>query len=198
MTRATRMVMRIGVAAAVLAAVTPSLAWAAEGMPQLNFANPLTVAQAVWLLVIFGGLYMLVKDWGLPQVAAVVDARNASITADLEAARQAKVAGDAAVAELNAVTRKAQADAQGQINDAVTRAKQAAAAQAAEANARLEAQLAEAEKQIHAARTAAMGALREVADETCHLILGRLLGGVPDRAATNAAVGDAIAARGLG
>ncbi len=194
----TRMRRPVAMAVALVAAVTPSMAFAAEGMPQLNFANPLTTAQAVWLLVIFGGLYMLLKDWGLPQVAAVVDARNASILADLEAAKQAKAAGDAAVAELTALTRQAQAEAQGQVNDAVTRARQEAAAKAAEANARLERQLAEAEKQIHAARTAAMGALRDVADETCHLILGRLLGDSPDRDATSVAVGQAIAARGQG
>lgn len=188
--------MTAGLAVAVAAAALPTPARAAEGMPQLDFSNPLTVGQAIWMLIIFLVLYLLVKNWGLPKVATVVEARNASILSDLEAARAAKTAGDAAMAEMEATTRKAHADAQREIADAVSAAKAQAAIRAAELNARLDAKMAEAEAQIGAARTAAMGALREVAGETTQLIMGRLLGTQADRASTDAAVAQVMAARG--
>jgi len=165
------------------------------GMPQLNFANPLTTSQVVWMFVIFLALYVLVSRWGLPQVAEVVDSRAARIAGDLDAARQAKAEADAAVAELTAATRRAQAEAQGRIAEAVSQAKQEAAEQARTLNDKLEAQLAEAESRIAAARQAAMGALRQVAVETTATIVGRLAGEPPAPDAVDAAVGRAMTAR---
>jgi F-type H+-transporting ATPase subunit b len=167
-----------------------------KGMPQLDFGNPLTIAQVVWLAIIFVVLYMLLDRWALPQVAEVLEMRAATIGADLEAARAAKAEADAAVAELTAATRSAQAGAQSQITAAVDAAKAEAAARNAEQNAKLEAQLAEAEHRIAAARAAAVGALRSVATETAALVVHRLSGLAPDAHAIDAAVGDALAARG--
>ncbi|MBV9785043.1 MAG: hypothetical protein JO264_14625, partial [Acidisphaera sp.] len=87
-----------GLAAAAM--LLPGLAWAAEeassGMPQLNFANPLTTSQVVWLAIIFFALYLLVSRWALPQVTEVVEGRAQSIAGDLDAARHAKAEADAA------------------------------------------------------------------------------------------------------
>ena len=44
-------------------------------MPQLDFANPLTIAQIVWLAIIFFTLYLLLSRWALPQVAEVLEVR---------------------------------------------------------------------------------------------------------------------------
>ncbi len=105
------------------AAAAPAAALAAEGMPQLDFGNPLTISQVVWLALIFVGLYLLLNNWALPQVADVLAKRAATIGADLEAARSAKLAADAAVAEFTAGTRQAQTDAQAQVTAATDRAK---------------------------------------------------------------------------
>ena len=176
-----------------------SVAFAAEqkqeGMPQLNFANPLTISQVVWLAFIFVGLYVLLAKWGLPQVAEVLEMRAARIGGDLDAARAAKESADAAVAEQTAATRQAQASAQAEINAAVDQAKHEAAAQAATLNQRLEAQLAEAETRIAQARAAAVGALRQVATETATTIISRLSGLSPSAAIIDGAVGDALALR---
>ena len=69
-------------------------------MPQLDFANPLTTSQVVWMAVIFGVLYYLLSAWALPQVASVLDDRAARIGADLDSARLAKLNADTAATEL--------------------------------------------------------------------------------------------------
>lgn len=165
------------------------------GMPQLDFANPLTTAQVVWLAIIFVVLYLLLSRWALPQVGAVLEQRANRIQGDLAAAQAAKASADAAVAELTAATRQAQATAQAEIAGAVASANQAAAAQSATLNARLDKQLAEAEQRIGAARAAAMGALRSVATDTAAAVVTRLVGTAPAGATVEQAVDAALAAR---
>jgi|GEM_PF-77308 len=186
----------------LVSAATTSVAWAAVpagekkgGMPQLDFANPLTISQVVWLAIIFLTLYLLLSRWALPQVGAVLEMRANRIQADLEAAQAAKAQADAAVSELTAATREAQATAQAEIAGAVATAKDAASAQAATLNARLEAQLADAEQRINAARTSAMGALRSVATDTASAVVSRLIGTVPAADAVERAVDGALATR---
>lgn len=189
---------RVGAAAVSLAYLSASTGWAAEskgGMPQLDFANPLTISQVVWLAIIFVVLYLLLSRWALPHVAAVLEMRANKIATDLDAAKAAKSDADAAVAELTTATRTAQATAQGEIAAAVATAKESAAAQSATLNARLEAQLGEAEQRIGEARAAAMGALRHVATDAATAVVARLTGAAPAAATVDAAVGVAMAAR---
>ena len=167
-----------------------------EGMPQLNFANPLTTSQIVWMFVIFVALYLMLSRWALPLVGEVVDARANAIAGDLDTAREAKAEADAAVAELTEATRRARAESQSQIDAAVTRAREAAAQEARAFNERLEAQLAAAEQRIGQARSSAMGALREVAADTAGVVVQRLTGQTVDARTANAVVGDVMAARG--
>ncbi|MDB5411798.1 MAG: synthase subunit [Rubritepida sp.] len=165
-------------------------------MPQLDFANPLMMSKLIWLLIIFGILYYVLKTYALPRVASVLDERAARITADLDAARDAQAAGEATMAELRASTAAARAEAHAAISAAMVEAQAASARQAAEINARLSAQVAEAEARVRAARDQAMGALREVAGETAQAMLTRLSIVVPandvtaavDRAAGQGAV----------
>ena len=81
-------------------------------MPQLDFANPLTLFQVAWMAVIFLVLYFALSRWALPQVANVIEARGARIAADLEVAREAKTRADQAVVELTSATKQAHAQAQ--------------------------------------------------------------------------------------
>ncbi len=168
---------------------------AKKGMPQLDFHNPLTISQVVWLAIIFCVLYVLLSKWALPQVASVLDARAGAIAADLDAARGAKQGADAAITELTQATQAAQAIARTEIATAIAAAKEASDAQAASLNAKLEAQLAAAETQIAAARAAAVGAVRQVATEATAVVVSRLTGSPADQAAVDAAVGSVLAAR---
>lgn len=47
-------------------------------MPQLDFGNPLMIAQIVWLLIIFGLLYFALSNYALPRVESVLEARPAA------------------------------------------------------------------------------------------------------------------------
>ncbi len=183
-----------GVALALIA--FPAVAMA-EGMPQLDFKNPLTTAQVVWLAVIFLVLYQLLKRWALPKVADVLEMRSVAIRRDLEAAQAAKAEADAAVVSLTAATKQAHGVAQAEIAQAVAAAKQAASARAAELAARLEADLAEAEQRIAGVRAQAMATLRRAATDTAGVIVGRLTGQPAAAAAVEKAVDGALAARGL-
>ena len=164
-------------------------------MPQLDFNNSLTIAQVVWMALIFGALYFLLSTWALPQVSTVLDDRAARINGDLDTARQAKAEADAAVAELQAATRKASTEGQMAIAEAVAKAKAEAAEQARIANEQLDQQLTAAEQRIATARSAAMAALRDVAVETASAVVVRLTGQPANPAAIDEAVGTALAAR---
>jgi F-type H+-transporting ATPase subunit b len=166
-------------------------------MPQLDFGNPLLIAQFVWLLIIFGFLYYVLSVYALPRVGSVLEERAQRIASDLEAAQAAKAEADAAMAAHQQATAKARAEAQAAIAQAMQQAQAEAAARAEALNARLNAQIAEAEARIGRARDAAMGALREVSTDTAEALVQRLAGKV-DRKAVDAAVGRAMAARSAG
>jgi len=182
-------------ASAAVLLITAAPAWAAEGMPQLDFANKLTTAQVVWLAIIFVALYLLLSRWALPQVASVLEMRATSIAGDLDAARRAKSEADAAVAEQAKATREAHASAQAEISAAVATSKAAADSKSATLNAKLDQQIAEAEERIARARAAAMGALEQVATETALEVVSRLTGTAIDGSTVNRAVAAALAAR---
>ncbi len=189
---------------ALLAAAPAALAQVATehpgstggGMPQLNFGHPLVIAQVVWLLIIFGLLYLVMAQVALPGVASVLEERRRRIDSDLEAAQAAKGRADAALAEHRAATARARSEGQAAIAEAVQRAQAEAAARSEELNARLNAQIEAAERRIAAARDSAMGALRQVSAETAEALVSRLVGGGADRAAIERAVDGELAARG--
>lgn len=165
------------------------------GMPQLDFGNPLTTAQIVWLFVIFGAFVLICYQWLLPPVGEVLANRRQRIGADLEAARAAKAQADEAGAAHQASMRQARAQAQESINAAVASANAEAAAKAEALNARLQDQIATAEARINQARDAAMGALREVATDAASALV-ETLSGIKDQAAVAQAVDRQIGARG--
>lgn len=185
---------------AALATLGPLLPTAAmaEGMPQLDFANPLTISQVVWGALIFIVLYVLASRFALPRVGAVLEERAKHIAHDLTGAQQAKTEADQASKEVAEATAKARAESQAAINAALDEAKAEAAKLTTTLNERLEKQLAEAEARIAAARESAMGALRQVATETASTIVARLTGAQPESARLQSAVGAVLGARGLG
>jgi F-type H+-transporting ATPase subunit b len=169
----------------------------AEGMPQLEFGNPLLVAQVIWGAVIFAVFYFAVSRRGLPKVSAILAMREQTIGDDLEQARLAKDKADRAIADLNEARRRAYAESQTALNEATTKAKADAAEQAATLNARLDRQLKESEAQIAAARNQALGSLRGITTETAGAIIARVTGRAADHGRVQAAVGTLLAERGL-
>jgi F-type H+-transporting ATPase subunit b len=166
-------------------------------MPQLDFGNPLMIAQIVWLFIIFGVLYYVLSTYALPRVEAVLEDRRRRIEGDLEAAQGAKAEADAAIAAHGAATSKARAEAQAAIAAAMQSAQAEASARSEALAARLAEQINAAETRIAAARDSAMGALRQVSTETAEALMQRLTG-QSEPAAVGAAVDRALAARGQG
>jgi F-type H+-transporting ATPase subunit b len=164
-------------------------------MPQLDFGNPLMIAQIVWLLIIFGVLYFVLSTYALPRVEEVLEDRRRRIEGDLEAAQAAKAEADAAMAAHREATAKARAEAQAAIAAAMQAAQLESTQRSEALAARLAQQIAAAETRIVAARDSAMGALRQVSTETTVALLQRLTGEA-DQAAVNAAVDRALVARG--
>jgi F-type H+-transporting ATPase subunit b len=162
-------------------------------MPQLDFANPLLLTQVLWLLVVFGALYVLLSKVALPPVAQVLADRETAINADLEAARALKAKADAAAAEQAAAAQRARAEAQAALRTAVDAAKAEAAKAEAQIGERLAADLAAAETRIAAAKTQALGAIRTVAAEAAVEATVKLTGLMPDAGAVVAAVDAALA-----
>jgi len=183
---------RIAYSSAMILA--PAMAQAEQTMPQMDFHNPLTTDQLLWMVVILLVLYGLLSRWALPQIGKVLEHRAATISADLEAARSAKAEADAAVAALNKTMHDARTAAQAEITEAVTAAKETARANAAALQARLDAQLAASEAQIAAAQEAALAAIKPVAADTAVEILGRLTGRMPDKASLSPEIDAAYAA----
>jgi F-type H+-transporting ATPase subunit b len=181
--------------AIALLSLTPAAAMAEGTMPQMDFKNPLTLDQLVWMAVILVALYFLLSRWGLPEMGKVLAHRAATIESDLAAARQAKTEADQAVVALNATLAQARSGAQAQIAAAVDKAKAEAAANAAALNAKLDEKLAQAEAQIAAARTKAMAAIKPVAEEAAQTILVRLTGQAPENGQLGQRVDAALAAR---
>ena len=164
-------------------------------MPQLDFANPLTISQVVWMFIIFAALYTALRYWALPQVGSVIEMREERIASDLQSARLAKEEADRAVTEIAERGRATSAEAQAQVAAAAEKAKREAADQARADTEQLDRQLTEAERRIAAARGDAMGALRQVATDTATAVVSRLTGHSPDPARVDDAVGAVMSAR---
>ena len=175
----------------------PASAMAAGGMPQIDFANPLTISQVVWGASIFTVLYLLLSRFVLPKVGEVLEERASHIARDLEAARASKEKADSGMAEATQAIARARSEAQTAVNAALEEAKTAAAEQAHILNHQLELKLKAAEAQIAQARVQAMGALRQVAAETAGDVVVRLTGSTPDAGRVTDTVGAVMAARGV-
>ena len=176
-------------------AMSPTAALAEGTMPQMDFSNPLTTWQVVWMVVILVALYIILSRWGLPQIGAVLENRATTISRDLEAARAAKAEADKAVAALNATMKKAREAAQADIAKAESEAKAKALADAKVLAAKLDAQLAYSEKQIAESRAAALAAIKPVAEAASAEILRRLTAETPDHGILSPQIDTALAAR---
>ena len=177
--------------AALLAVLAPASAGAAESkLPQMDFANPLTVSQVVWMAIIMGILYVLLRNWLLPQIGGVMADRAERIRADLDAARTARRNADDAVTALDRAIAEARAESERTVNAAIENARARARADALLASARLDAELARAEAQIADARGQAMASLVPIAEQVATGLLERLTGHAPDRAVLERALAD--------
>lgn len=161
-----------------------------KGFPPFN---PETFAsQLVWLVLVFGVLYLLMSRVALPRVGAIMDARRQSVEGDVAEAKRLKDSSDAAIAAYEKALADARGRAQALANE--TREKYAADAEAArkELDATLNNRLAQAEQAIATRRTAAMANVQDIAIETAAAIVERLTGNAPAKPDVAKAVSDTL------
>jgi F-type H+-transporting ATPase subunit b len=126
----------------------------------------------------------------------VIDNRRQRIEADLDAARAAMQAADAAITAQREATQAARSEAQASVNAAMQAAQQEMDAKSAALNAALLKQIADAEAGIDQGRKTALGAVQQVATDTVGALLAKL-GATADAGKVQAAVRSQAAARGI-
>lgn len=144
------------------------------GLPQLEMEY--WGGQIVWLLLIFGLLYILISRVFAPRLRGVLDLRAKTISDAVAAARAVQAEADAQaeaarseVAEARAAARSTAAAAKAGVTADIARRQ-------AEEEARVGARLAEAEAAIAQTRDAAMGQVAKIAEDTTQAILTKLTG----------------------
>ena len=155
-------------------------------MPQLN---PLDWApQLIWLAITFGILYLLMKWVALPKIGSVIEARQARIAGDLEAADKLRRQTEEAIAAYEQALAEAKARAHAIAQEARNKLKDEVAAERTALERDLAAKSAEAEARILQAKVSALKDVNAVASETAAEIVRRLIGVAPSQPESSAAV----------
>ena len=177
--------------------VTPAQATSIDtprsgGLPQ--FRTEYWGAQILWLLILFGALYLLLSRVFIPRLRKVRDDRDHAINGAIEDARRVRREADSQAE----AARQEMADARAAAQAAAAQAKTRANAEAADRTAAQEADLAKkldaAEARIRASRDAAMQSVRGVASGAAAAIVEKLTGQGASEAELDAALANAAPA----
>ncbi|MFM8375640.1 MAG: hypothetical protein ACKN9P_06215 [Phenylobacterium sp.] len=144
------------------------------GLPQ--FELQYWGGQIVWLLLIFGVLYVLMSRVFIPRLRRVQDTRAETISSAVAEARRVQEEADAQAAAARAEIDQARARARAVAAEAKAKANAEFAVRQAEADARIADQLAEAEARIRGLRDTAMASVGDIAVETAGAMVERLTG----------------------
>lgn len=145
-------------------------------MPQIAQLADTWASQVFWLVLTFGLVFLVVGKGMLPKVMATVDARDASVNADLTAAEAARAEADAQEERWRTQENLAREAAQRALAEARGRASAATETTLSKAGEASAAQVAAAEARIAAASAAAMAEIEGVAAEAAQDIVARLSG----------------------
>jgi F-type H+-transporting ATPase subunit b len=157
------------------------------GLPQFDLSQ--WPGQMVWMLIIFGILFLLFRYVFVPKVGGTIAAREDKIGGDIGQARRLRDEAEAQAKAAAEELAQARARAQRLAAEAKAAATVEAERRQAEEEARIAQVLAEAEGRINAARTEAMSHVRGIAADAAAAIVARLTG----QAAGSAEVEQALA-----
>ncbi len=162
-------------------------------MPQMDPSS--FSPQAVWLVITFIVLFVVMWKWAVPNIAGALEARQRRINDNLDRAAEIKKEAEAALEAYEA----AMADARARATTAVAEAAARLATEAAEREAaladELAARIADRVARIAKAIDDALGDVGAVAAEAAGAAMRRLIGEAADGAAIDAAVEAAMKAR---
>ncbi len=142
-------------------------------MPQFDFTQALP--QVLWLTLVFGILYLIVRGL-LPRVQTVVENRRERIAADLREAEAARVAAEAATSGGSSAIADARGRALAVTGKARDAANAATAAKLAEVDSSLKAKAEAAAQSLSAQRAAAVAELDKVASDATVDLVKRVAG----------------------
>jgi F-type H+-transporting ATPase subunit b len=150
------------------------------GFPPFQTEN--FAPQLVWLVLIFGVLYILMSRIALPRVGGIIEHREGKIAADLDASRdlQAKAQAAAAANDENLRLRREEAQAIGR--EAQQKIANETAAQRTRAESEAAEKIRAAETRIAAAKTNALSNVEQIALDAAASIVEKLTGAPADRA----------------
>lgn len=146
----------------------------AGGLPQFDLAQ--WPGQVVWMLIIFGVLFALFAKVFVPKVGDAIAEREDRISGDIGDARRLKDEADATAQAAAAEMVLARANVQKLVQEARSKARAEAAAREAKEDAKIAEILARSDALLAAARAGAMSHVREIAQGTAELMIGKLTG----------------------
>ncbi|ABV94761.1 ATP synthase F0 [Dinoroseobacter shibae DFL 12 = DSM 16493] len=162
---------------------------AAPGMPQLDFST--FPNQIFWLIITLVAIYLILTKVALPRIGSVLAERSGTITNDLAAAEELKLAAVEAEKAYNQALADARAEAQKIVAEARAEIQADLDVATAKADAEIAAKSAEAEKAIAEIREGAMASVTEVATDTAQALVAALLPSAKD-ADVSAAVAERV------
>jgi len=157
-------------------------------MPQIAQIGEIYASQLFWLAIFFGAIFVVIGLGMLPKIQSTVDARDAKIATDLEAARGARHAADSLEEGYRAEMDKSRAEAARLAAEAKAKAAKATEQSVATADEAIGARLDAAMVRIGAARTAALAEIETVAAEATGQLVSRVSGLAIDPAMVRSAV----------
>ncbi len=148
-------------------------------------------SQLIWLVLVFGALYLLMSRVALPRVAGILKDRGNKISGDLEAAKAAQAKAEAAGADLEKTLAEAKGKAQAMGQEAHAKLAAETEAKRKTLEGELNAKLAAAEAQIADTKAKAMSNVETIAKDTAAAIVEHITGKPADPQKIAAALANA-------
>ena len=157
-------------------------------MPQISQIGEIYASQLLWLAIFFGAIFVVIGLGMLPKIQSTVDARDATIAADLEVARGAREAADALEEGYRAEMDKSRAEAARLAAEAKANAAKSTEQSVAKADVGIATKVDAAVASIASAKAKAMGEIESVAADAVQGLVARVAGLDIDAETARAAV----------
>jgi F-type H+-transporting ATPase subunit b len=143
--------------------------------------------QLIWLVLIFGVLYLLMSRLALPRVATILSTRATTIGADLDAARELQAKAQSADAQNNGTLKAKKDEAQAIGREAQAKIAAEVGVLRSSAEKKFAEQIAAAEARIAAEKAQALTRVESIATAAAASIVAKLTGVQVDSATVSAA-----------
>ncbi len=138
------------------------------------FDSSLFPSQLIWFAITFAALYFIVSRFILPQIAAVLANRAATVSSDLDAAAQKSASAEESRATMEKAVAKARADARALVDAARADVTAKLTAEQEAAEKRLTDRIGAAERRVNEARTKALAEVPAIADALAREIADKI------------------------